>query len=321
MAEESYFKSEIMEIIFYIFLAVVMTGLLPIFVGFVGKAFEESFVSGKALTFGEYFTTSISYTPWIIISLCVIIFPIAKLILIKRGEHPATQKNPNWMRMLTVSYIFAPEENGFLYYLAQKADLKKWMEWSKSIPRMIILGIIIFSIVGIFQSFNPNLQIAGLPKVQLQQVTVASEVLFSAEPPAWSETGTMLFVLCLLSGINAWFCARFRLGKGTFFAIQLLLVCPMVGLFWMGFHNIAYGNQEAKLFATFIFGWIGSTITVLFGTFLLWYIWHFNNNIFAKLSEVAPFKEDIALIAGVSIIVLFFIWMGIEYFRKVRRRN
>lgn len=298
-----------------------MTGILPIFIGFVGKAFEESFIGGKPLTFGEAFTTGISYNIWIIISLCVIIFPLAKLVLIRKGEHPATQKNPNWWRILTVSYIFAPEENGFLYWVAQKVNLKKYMEWSRSIPRIIILGVIIFSVLGIFQAFNPNLQVAGLPKAQLQQVTLVSQAFFSAEPPAWSETGTMLFVLCLLSGINAFICAKFGLGKGTFFAIQFLLVCPMVGLFWMGFHNIAYGNQEAKLFATFVFGWIGSTITVLFGTFLLWYIWHFNNNIFAKLAEISPFKEDIALIAGISIIALFFIWMGIEYFSKVMRRR
>ncbi len=322
--KDKWIKSEYKEIVFYLFLGIFVTIIIPLFVGFSLLGFEESFASGKPLLFGSYLTNYMVYLSFIVASLFLIIYPIGRLIAIKRGEHPATQRPVSWFRLFTCSFIYAPESNGFLYWLSEKLgfkDKKNFMRWTLNPIRILIFSIIIFGIYGLLQIQYPQLTVSSVPQIQLQQITIASGIVFSAEPASWGENGLLLFIFSLFMGINAYVCAKFKLGIGAWFAIGFLIVCPLMGLNWMSYHFLVYGNSDASMLATFIFGWLGSTLTLLFGIFILFWIWHVMNNAFWKLGHIVTIKEDIFLIVGITLGLLTLSWIAVEFWLRKRRKR
>lgn len=298
-----------------------MTIILPLAVGFGLKAFEESFVAGRPLMFGDFIVTYMIYYIMIIAGMSLIIFSIGNMLIHKKGEHPSTQKNPSWFTLFSVSFIFNPEQNGLLYKLSEYIGFKgesNFMRWSLSIFRVLVVGTIIFVGVGLIQTIT-HTAFVGIPQMPFQMTETAS-VIFSAEPPAFAETTMFLVLFCFLMGINAYLCSKFRLGLVGFFIIGLIIVSPLIGISWMAFHNIVYGNSDASLLATFMFGFLGSVLTLLTGTFLFFYLWHFWNNVFVKLSELATVREDLILFTIIALVVLIVVWIAGEIIRA-RRKN
>lgn len=302
-------QSEYAEIILYIFIGLLLTVILPIFGGFILRGFEQGFREGFSIN--TYLGEFIVYLFLMIGSLFLIIFPIARLIKGNRKEHPADDNNANWLTILSVSLIHSPEENGALYRLFHSLGYKgnkNPMTFFNSIFRNFIWATLIFGALGLVLLSNPQLAVAGVPQTS-QQVTVASDVIFGAAVPSFSENGVLCIIFFLLLGIDAYICSKLKLGIGGFFAIAFLFICPLMGFFWASFHNIVYAHSEAKWFATFVFGWIGSTLTLLFANVLWWLMMHFFNNTFLKLQEVVLFKEDIYLVAIAVWIVLLVIYI------------
>lgn len=314
LSEKEYIRNEYKEIVFYIAFVVVFGILLPLTIGFGFEQFSDSFREGSVLKIGDLLTNYLIYYIMIVGALCLIIFPIGALVTIRRGEHPATQKPVSWFRIFTVSFIHHPE-NGLLYQLFDYLGFKgkmNLMRWSKSILRVFVIAMLIFGTLGIVQTINPSFQVIDIPQSIQQQVTPIGQVIFTAEPASVGETMSMMFLFFLLLGINAYVCAKFGLGKVGFYTIALLFICPGVGLLWRGLHFIIYGSSEIALLASFVFGWVGSTLTLLFGTFIFWWAFHFNNNIFAKLNEIAPGNADVIFISVIYLISLAFIWILFE---------
>ena len=324
MSEQSYIRNEAKEIVLYLFLIVITALILPILAGLILKGFEESFVEGQALTFGSYLANFMIYTPMLIVALLVVLFPLARILSLKRSEHPATAPNPSWFRIFTVSYIYNPEENGLLWYLSEELGFKEkrnFMRWSLNPLRVIIIAILIFGLYGIFLVSIPQLSISSVPQLQLQQVTVASEVTFSSFVPSGAENGVLLFIFMLLMGLNAWVVSSFKLGKTAFFSIGFF-VCILMGLTWLSLHGLIYGNDESKLIGTFIFGFVGSLITWLTGILIFWWIWHISNNAFIKIQELILIKEDILFVSIIIWFVILIGWISIELaIRKKKARE
>jgi hypothetical protein len=322
VSEEEYTRHEWAEIALYILMILFGLAILPIFVGFSLRGFEDFFVPGKAFEFGSIITNWIVYVFFGIIAIFAIIFPISRLIFLKKGEHPATQTNPKWWTIFTVSLIHNPEE-GALYTLGRwlgMSQRKNFMKWSISLIRFLTVGILIFGLIGILQIHFPRLQTIGIPNIA-QQITPATQILFSVEPPSSAETGAMLFMFMLFMGITAYICSRFNLGIGGFFAIGFLIVSPLIGLSWMSIHNVIYEASSAKLFATFVFGWIGSSLTLLFGSWLFWYAWHQQNNLFAKMRELFPENADVLFFSWFIWGLLLITYLTIEYYAWKRRKK
>ena len=308
---KSWVENEYKEITFFIIFGLVMAILLPIFLGFALKGFEESFVAGRPLEFGDILVTYMIYYIMILVGLIGLpILKIREMLLTKRGENVARQSNPS---MFSVAYLHDPEVDGLLYQLFRYFGLKgkkNPMKWSLSILRVFIISTLIFAGVGVLQIMTGT-QSTAIPQIPFQ-MTETMEVLFTAEPPAFAETTMMLFVFSLLMGLVAFINSKFKLPIFVFWVIGILIVCPFIGISWMSFHSIVYGNSDASLFATFLFGWIGSTLTLLFGTFILWYSWHFWNNVFAKLNEIVPQNEDVIFISIVFLVILAILWISVE---------
>lgn len=315
-----------MEIILYLFIGILVTIILPIMVGLSFRGFEETFRAGL-ISISDYLGTYLVYVFFIIGALFLTIYPIASLLILKRGEHPATKDKPKWYRIFSVSYLFNPED-GALWKISEALGNKKnIMRWSTNIFRVIILSIIIFGAYGILIVSSPQFQVVGVPQAQLeQQITPTADVIFGAGIPSFSENGILLFVLFFLLGIDAFVCARFIKDKKTalliFFIIAFFIICPLMGTFWMSLHRIVYGNSEASLLATWIFGFLGSAMTILTGIFIWWFMFHFMNNFFIKLSEIVTIKEDVVFISIIILAGILIFWILTELimwrFRKKR---
>jgi len=189
-----------------------------------------------------------------------------------------------------------------------------------------MIAILAFGLLGIVQVNNPEFNVVGVPSgAVVQQITPASDIIFGASIPSYSENGILLFVLFFLLGIDAYLCSKFikdpKMALIVFFMIALLVVSVLMGILWASIHSIVYGNSEAKTFATFIFGTIGSIITILSGTFIGWLVWHFFNNFFIKLTEFVTLKEDIILISLVIWAIVFLIYVSIEFLAYRHRKK
>jgi len=320
--DETWLKTELKEIVIYIFIGLILCIFLPYFAGFVLRGFEEN-LQGQAFNIGSYLGQFIIYIPLIILSLFLIMFPISRLIAGNRKDHPATRKKPNWFTSLTVSLIHSPEENGALYRLFHYFGYKgkdNPMSWSISFWRNFFIAILIFGLLGIIQVNVPQLAVAGVPSTP-QQITATSDVLFGAGLPSFSENGWLCFTFFLLLGIWAYVCSKLKLGLGIFFTIGFIIISPLMGLLWVGYHSIVYGASEAALFATFMFGTIGSMITLATGTFIYWLIWHFMNNFILKLIPYVAIKEDLVLILAVIWFIILVSYVSFEIYFYNRKKK
>lgn len=323
--DENYIRNEIKEIILYIFIGSMTTIFIPLTIGFGFLGFEESFVKGGSLIFGSLLVDLLIYLIFTVGTFTLIIYPITSMIILKRDEEPHTKSNPSFMRILSVSYIFSPEK-GLLYKLFNSLGISKeknpFRSGALTFYRILMVSIIIFWMLGILQSVFPNLQVVGVPQLQLQQVTVSSDVLFSSLIPAWSETMTILFLFFLNLGIIAYFTSKFK-DKTTsilvYFLLAILIACTLTAVEWTALHFIVYGSSEKALIGVFIFGFFGSFFTLSSGTFIPFWVWHLFNNIYAKLYELIPVKEDIIFISLILWVIFLFLYGFSEI--MIRRRK
>jgi hypothetical protein len=295
--DNNFLRQEVKEIIVYLFIGVFLVIILPIFGGFILKGFEESFRKG-AIEFSTYLGSFLIYFFLMLGSLTLIIFSIGRLVTIERNIHPATQKNPSWSTLFSVSLIHSPEENGALFRLFNYFGIppeKNPMRWSMSILRITIISILVFSFYGIMQVSYPSLNVAGVPQSSLQQLSTTSDIIFGAGVPSFAENGVLLFIFFFLLGVDAYVCSRYRLGLGAFFTIGFLLIIAPCALFWASFHNLVYGNNDVA--------------------------WHFFNNLFIKITKLVEAKEDIKFLAWAIWGLLLVIYLGTEYYLWKRRKR
>jgi hypothetical protein len=323
MSDEKWIRSEAKEIILYLFIGLLLFVLLPIGAGFIGKGFSEE-LGGANFNVSSYLGAYLIYVFFGIGALFLIIFPISRLIAGGREDHPANRTNPNWFTMFTISLIHSPEENGALFRMFEYLGMKgknNPMKWSLSILRCFIISILIFGFLAILQISLPQLNVAGVPN-QIQQISPISDIIFGAGIPAFTENGILCLIFFFLLGVDAYLCSKFKLGVGAFFIFGLLIICPLMGVTWMGLHSLIYSASETKLFATFIFGWVGSTITLLTASFSFWITWHFMNNGAIKLAELSVSHQDIIFISIIVWITIFILYIFGEILAyKYRKRH
>lgn len=306
----------VFELIFYLLIGIFVL-FMGTFSGFPLKGFQESFTGGF-IEVASYLGIYLIYMGFMIIALFIVIFAIMNYIFIKPNEHPSTQTNPGWLRIFTVDYIYNPEDSLLGSYFGLKAS-----KILNNILRVSAVSIIFFGFIGIMHLFFPKLAFAGVPN--LQQITPTSDVIFGSLIPAFAENGMILFVFFLLLGLTAFLCAKFikdkQLGKATFFTTAFLIVTPIVAFLWMKYHSLTYGNSEISLVMTFVFAVAGLWLTLVFGIFLPFFIFHFMNNFFIKLSELATVKEDLILISLIIWVLFTVSYVALEWLLYKRRKR
>ena len=311
MTKNKWIPQEVGEISAYVLLGLIMTIVIPVYIGFAMGGFEESIQSGEAITIGSILGTYMLYYIFIIVALIGLpMLKVREMFITNRGEHPANQSNP---RLFSVGIIHDPQQDGLLYNAFDGLGLKgnkNPMRWSNSYLRMFALGILIFSIIGIMQLFT-GFSFVGLPQQVPQQLTDAGKVFFSAEPPAFAETGLILLVFMLLLGIGAWISSKFKLGKIGYYTMGVVSAI-ISSIIWLGYHNIVYGSSSVAMTYTLVFGFVGCLMTLLLGSFIWFYLFHFANNFYIALGNQAIIREDTILFAIIGIAVYTLIYVSAE---------
>lgn len=311
MAEANYKKATWIEILTFGIMTFFIFGF-ALFIGLAWGGFSESFKSGASLNFGSYLTNLIIYLIFGFVTLGNIVFPITKLITLKDNQHPATASNPKWYRIFTVSYLHSPEENGILPNIFPKT-----FKWLKNPLKTIWYSILFFSAFGVLILFNSQIALVGTPQLGFQQVTPLSEIGFKALIPSWTENGVLIFFFQLFSGIGAYFISKKIKNKNLWFGWNFIMAI-MMGFLWMGFHSIVYANSETSLISTFIFGFTGILATLLTGSCLPFFVYHFVNNTFLVLKSLVLVSEDLKFI---SIVIWVIITALTIFIARQRRKN
>lgn len=330
-SEQKYMRHELKEVIAFPVFGIFMVTIMYFVIGFIFKGFASSFVAGKPIQFGELLTSYGIYSTMLPASLGLVLFLIAKIFYLKRTEHIATKKNSNWFSILSFPLIHDPEQSGALYLLFEKAGIKikgaNPMNWSINFFRVFIIGTLIFAPLMLWAASTGN-AVVGIPHQSFFTDTFTN-IYSQIEPPAFAETCLVLFIFCLELGFLGFLISKTKFSDNTklilFYLIAIFVIALVTALGWMAFHFIVYSSSEAKLVSTFVFGYTSLVLTVLLGSFIFFYLFHFWNNAMLALVQHFQGNEDLLPITIFFIVVLFITyligeWLAYKWRKKHRKK-
>lgn len=193
----------------------------------------------------------------------------------------------------------------------------------KNLFRLIIASLIFFSILGLVCTLTTtdevNTFFVPIPEymkiLPQQQIMPAGDLLLSTEPAAIAET---MFFICIFSIISTIILniTKKRNRVWLISTFTAILISGTGG--WILYHTLKYGGQEASLLAVLFFGFFGTLITLLSGSFIPWHIWHFTNNFFGRLAML--YANDVILIWS-SVVLIFLVLITISFFLLKRKKQ
>lgn len=177
--------------------------------------------------------------------------------------------------------------------------------------------LVFFLIIGIF-SVTTNTFFTGIIGIE-QQVTETGDLLLNTEPAATSETLMQVAILSVMAGLVSYYARRQKWDAGTKVLVLCFVVPILFGLLWVGYHGARYAGQEHNLVATFIFGAGSSLITILTGSILGAWVWHFTSNMFARANQL--FGDDRIVLAVIVFAILYVTVLLIKRFALPTRKR
>lgn len=190
-----------------------------------------------------------------------------------------------------------PEE-GLLW---QVKPLRKFLT---SFPQQFLLGIILFSLLGLFYA-TQNTFLNDIPFVP-QQITEFGTIISEIEPASTTETLVLMFFDGLIFSIAIWLRHRYKWGQATTFAFKLL-VFPVSVAVWLMLHSFVYQGSERSLLAVGLFALITTGLYFFSGSVILPLLHHQINNLFIILN--LTFSNDI-----IKVITLVIVLVSISLF-------
>ena len=164
-------------------------------------------------------------------------------------------------------------------------------------PVLLALGsLLLFLPLTYFSARFKNVFFTAIP----QQISEFSKVWADAMFPAICET--LLFAVPYSLAV---FWAERNIRNRVLYWFVTLLVFPLVfGLLWMFFHNAVYGSDDVALLATFVFGFVGTLLTMATRSLIPFAVVHFVSNLMLSLKRHGLFAND--LTAFVLVVVWLF---------------
>jgi len=202
-------------------------------------------------------------------------------------------------------FFHAPEES----LLKDTPVVKKLTIWNM-IHTGVIFGLLMSLVSSITQTF-----FVFLPATEFQ-VANTGKLILGTEPPATMETLFIIVILSVIYSLVLRYINKQNLPKSTAYLALLIAFIGSTAT-WVGIHVFRYGAVESNLFGTLIFGAVGSFLTILTGSGIIWYLWHFSQNFFLKAREIFP---DTNITTTIIIIIIIYIVMLILS-RTLRKRN
>lgn len=214
-------------------------------------------------------------------------------VLVKMGK----LKSDFWL--IFNLFIHDPEEDSIF----AGTPIVKYLKLSNIIHFSIIFGLSIALFSTITQTF-----FVSLPSTEFQ-VTETGKVILGTEPASSIETIILIFYLGLTFGLLRYLIKKYDL-PDSFRYISFIFIPILGALFWVAMHFARYGAEQTNLLASAFFGFAGSLLSIITGSIIPWYVWHFFNNMFGKISEI--FSNEVALpiiifllITYVSILIIY----------------
>ena len=212
-----------------------------------------------------------------------------------------------------------PELNFFNWIIDEfKApNLKRFFAWANNPIKLGMLGLAIFIPLGIAGAMLNTFFISA-PATEFQ-IAATGHLIHGTEPASMSETLLFVFITSLEVSFLFWLTKKYKLPMAFFWITALVLLPLTNGLMGAAFHRVRYGAEESSLLSNFLFFSMGTFMTILFMSFILWYLWHAVNNLFFKLNILFA-DEKILLVTGalyiIAIIIFSIIWIKIKTRKK-----
>jgi len=177
-----------------------------------------------------------------------------------------------------------------------------------TIFQLTLLSFIIFSSLGLISFLLKKQSFTGLA-VLPQQFTAFDSTIFSAALIPVAENLGAAFVIALFI-FTLRVIARKTNMNSVNFMIFSILICLIVGLFGVGWHNSVYPDSETAQLVVFGFWTMGGFLTIISGSFVLFWVMHMINNLIIDLSRFFS-NEIVLIIAGGIIVASIFLYYAI----------
>lgn len=166
-------------------------------------------------------------------------------------------------------------------------------------PFLLSLTFIVILFIPLYLSASGGVFFSSIP----QQVSEFGNVFGDSVLPGLNENLLMMtFIILVLSAGSFFFLNRLKSRSG--FGLFKFLIFPLLmGGIWTVFHNLVYGSNEGALISTFVFGFVGGFLTVVFMSFYPWFILHVLSNFMVSIRDRGYFGND------VFILFLWFLWI------------
>lgn len=199
-------------------------------------------------------------------------------------------------------FIFSFKES----YLYQNG-VTFFSKWSNVVHFSIILGLSLALFSVTTQTFFIN-----LPSTEFQ-VTETGMLILATEPASTAETFFIgVFILSIIYTLLKRYLKKYQFYNKI---ILDLVTVISVGLIWVAIHYARYSTQETNLVATFFFGMLGAGMTVLTGSVLPWYSWHFFGNLFLKGTEMFS-SQSVTIVISISLAIYIAVLFVLNFTKK-----
>jgi hypothetical protein len=174
----------------------------------------------------------------------------------------------------------------------------------------LIVFVIFFPVA--FLAGTRNTFFSAIPLAS-QQVQVWANVVGDSLLPAFNENSLMLIPLIIM----IWFFNRKKSGLNPF--VRFIVIPVVFAGLWLLFHNLVYSGNDVASWATWLFGFVGAELTMIFYSSIPFAILHFTTNFVLSLKERGLYSNDLFLFelwAVYVIIVIFVFWLGFRIRKK-----
>lgn len=281
---------DIVDLIIYVVIAVVVSGLIPMYALFGMGGGEIAVNWDKIWTYW-----GLSFFLFIGISFGKLSEMLSKMSYKRYGKEGKIFRYIGWYG----SILNDPEKS--LLYFVSKGKIKI------AGYKLFLVGLVIFSILGLY-GVTQNTFLTELPPVE-QQITPTSQAIFSVEP-AGTEIWILVFGIGIIMSFFKWLQLRNKWDNTTYWAM-VFPSCLVVGTSgWIGVHSLRYSGSEMSLVSVGIFGFVATILILLFATMILPWVFKDTHNLFHHLNDKFS-DEKILIITGAVLFVLAIITIWI----------
>jgi len=225
---------------------------------------------------------------------------------------------------LILSLLSVGEYFGWLWSRSLIHDPENGLLKDTSIAKYLTPGLvfnisfILFSLIGI-SAVLTNTVFVAIPGTTEFQVQPTGELILATEPAASAETLLFVCLISIMWGYGNYYIKQKRMDSSTRYLLAIGIVLITI-LAWVALHFARYGSAETDLAGVAIFAAGGALVTLLSGSIIPWYVWHFLNNLFVKANSMFS-NEGIIATTFIVLTIYYSIFFWIYLTKRKGGKN